>query len=455
MNAAACAAPEPVTMPVSHLATPHPLLDAPTPRTYGALLLGLAIVLVFVVGFGVWSVLAPLAEAALTPGVIKVEGNRRTLQHLEGGIVREIRVRDGSKVQAGEVLVRLDSIQADATLATERAQRWALLAQDARLAAELAGASQVAFPADLLDSPEPRARDAVAGQQALFAARQASLTSQIEVLKTRIAQQQASVIGNRGRLAATHRQLELSRQEEEMRHALVREGLARLPDLYAVQRTVAGLEGSIEDIQGQIAQANGAIAEAATQIRQLIDQHRQEASTERREVRSKLAETEEKLRAAADIVTRREIVAPESGTVLNMRVFTLGAVLKPGDPVMDLVPDQDRLVAEVNVQPADIDVVHPGLHAEVRLPAFKQRLVPYLHGKVTWVAADVTINEQAHQQYYRAFILIDRDQLAHLPNVFLTPGMPVEAHVLTGERSFFRYLTQPIRDSFHRAFLEQ
>src|SRR4051812_21213249 len=245
MSAAAHPAPEPATAPVLHLATPHPLLDAPTPRTYGALLLGLVIVLVFVVGFGLWSVLAPLAEAALAPGVIKVEGNRRTLQHLEGGIVREIRVRDGSKVQAGEVLVRLDSIQADATLATERAQRWALLAQDARLAAELAGASQVAFPTDLLDSPEPRARDAVAGQQALFSARRASLTSQVEVFQTRIAQQQASVIGNRGRLAATHRQLELSRQEEEMRRVLVREGLARLPDLYAVQRTVAGLEGSI------------------------------------------------------------------------------------------------------------------------------------------------------------------------------------------------------------------
>ncbi|MFC7693705.1 HlyD family efflux transporter periplasmic adaptor subunit [Paeniroseomonas aquatica] len=154
-------------------------------------------------------------------------------------------------------------------------------------------------------------------------------------------------------------------------------------------------------------------------------------------------------------MTRREIVALESGTVVNQRFFTLGAVVKPGDPVMDLVPDHDRLIAEVNVQPTDIDVVYPGLRSEIRLPAFKQRLVPYLHGQVTWVAADVTTNDQNRQQYYRAYILIDQEQLASLPNVFLTPGMPVEAHVQIGERSFFRYITQPIRDSFHRAFREQ
>ena len=172
-------------------------------------------------------------------------------------------------------------------------------------------------------------------------------------------------------------------------------------------------------------------------------------------MRSKLADVEERLRAAADVQTRRDIVAPESGTVVNLRLFTVGAVVKPGDALLDIVPDRDRLVAEVNIQPSDIDVVFPGLKSEVRLPAFKQRLVPFLHGEVTWVAADVTTNEQTRQQYYRAYILIDREQLDGLPNVFLTPGMPVEAHVQIGERSFFRYMTQPIRDSFARAFREQ
>jgi HlyD family secretion protein len=433
----------------------NPLLDAPAPRTRVPLVLGILIFLVFVVGFTAWATLAPLAEAAIAPGVIKVEGNRRTIQHLEGGIVREILARDGDKVERGQVLMRLDDIQSDTTLETQRAQRWALLAQDARLSAEAARAKAISFPADLLASANPRAVDAVTGQKALFEARTASLNSQLQVLQARIEQQQAMISGARGQVAATQRQLELIKQEETMRRGLVSQGLARLPDLLAVQRALAGLEGTLQDLHGQIERATASIEESQRQMQQIADQRMQEVSTELRDVRNKLAEADERVRAASDVQARREIVAPESGTIVNLRIFTLGAVVRPGDPVMDLMPDHDRLVAEVNVQPNDIDVVYPGLRAEVRLPAFKQRLVPYLHGYVTWVAADVTTNDQTRQQYYRSYILIDRDQLEQLPNVFITPGMPVEAHVQIGQRSFFRYLVQPIRDSFHRAFREQ
>ena len=294
-----------------------------------------------------------------------------------------------------------------------------------------------------------------AGQRALFIARQASINSQLQVLEARVDQQTAVIAGARGQLSATQRQLVLIRQEEAMRRGLVQQGLARLPDLLAVQRSLAGLEGSLVDLTGQIDRAQASIAEARKQMQQVVDQRLQEAGTDLRDVRGKLSETEERLRAASDIVTRRDIMAPEDGTIVNLRQFTLGGVIKPGDPIMDLVPDGDRLVAEVNVQPNDIDTVYPGLVAEIRLPAFKQRLVPYLHGHVTWVAADVTTNEQSRQQYYRAFIAVDPDQLAALPNVFLTPGMPVEGHIKIGERSFFRYITQPIRDSFTRSFREQ
>ena len=435
---------------------PHALLDAPAPRTRWPTLFGLTVFLVFVVGFGAWSAVAPLAEAAIAPGVIKVEGNRRTVQHLEGGIVREILVRDGSKVEAGQVLVRLDDVQSDTTTEAQRAQRWALMAQDARLVAEMGKPGDpIEFPPELLNSAHPRARDAVRGQREVYEARTASLNSQLRVLRARIDQQQAAIRGAQGQMVATHNQLALIRQEEAMRRGLVAQGLARLPDLLALQRAMAGLEGTMQELTGQVDRANATIAEAERQIQQALDQRIQEVSTELREVRSKLADAEERLRAATDVQTRRDIVAPESGTVVNLRLFTLGAVVKPGDAVLELVPDQDRLVAEVNIQPSDIDVVFPGLKSEIRLPAFKQRLVPFLHGEVTWVAADVTTNEQTRQQYYRAYILIDREQLDALPNVFLTPGMPVEAHVQIGERSFFRYMTQPIRDSFARAFREQ
>jgi HlyD family secretion protein len=435
---------------------PNLLLDAPAPRTRMPLIFGLVIFLVFVVGFGAWAGLAPLAEAAIAPGVIKVEGNRRTIQHLEGGIVREILVRDGAKVEAGQVLVRLDDIQSDSTAEAQRAQRWALMAQDARLVAEMSKPGQaIAFPAELLEVPNPRARDAVRGQREVYEARTASLNSQLQVLRARIEQQRAAIRGAEGQIVATRNQLALIKQEERMRRGLVAQGLARLPDLLALQRAMAGLDGTLQELAGQIDRANATIAEAERQIQQVLDQRIQEVSTELREVRGRLAEAEEKLRAATDVQTRRDILAPESGTVVNMKLFTLGAVVRPGDTVLEIVPDHDRLVAEVNVQPSDIDVVFPGLKSEVRLPAFKQRLVPFLHGEVTWVAADVTTNEQTRQQYYPARILIDREQMEKLPNVFLTPGMPVEAHVQIGQRSFFRYMTQPIRDSFARAFREQ
>ena len=432
-----------------------PLLDAKRPRTRGAIIFGLIIMIGFFGGFMAWAVFVPLAEAAVAPGVIKVEGTRRTLAHLEGGIVQEILVRDGTRVEAGQVVMRLDDVQSGATLEGLRAQRFALQAQEARLAAEAERAALITFPADLAASTHPRAIEAMTGQIALFDARRSSLLSQVSVMDAREVQQQAAISGARGQLLSTRRQLELIVQEEVMRRSLVNQGLARLPELLALQRGLHGLEGQIVDLQGQIDRAQATIQEARNTIRQLTDQRMQEINTDRRDVAARLADFEERVRAAADVSTRREVLAPEAGTVVNLRAFTIGAAIRPGDPLMDLVPARDQLVAEVNVQPYDIDVVYPGMRAEIRLPAFKQRLVPYLHGHVTFLAADVTTDQQTRQSFYRAYITIDQEQLDRLPSVFLVPGMPVEGHIQTGQRSFWRYMTQPIRDSMARAFHEQ
>ena len=432
-----------------------PLLDAKRPRTRGAIIFGMIIMLGFFGGFMAWAIFVPLAEAAVAPGVIKVEGTRRTLAHLEGGIVQEILVRDGTRVEAGQVVMRLDDVQSGATLEGLRAQRFALLAQEARLAAEAERAPQITFPPDIATSTHPRAIEAMTGQIALFDARRSSLLSQVSVMEAREVQQQAAISGARGQLLSSRRQLQLIVQEEVMRRNLVNQGLARLPELLALQRGLHGLEGQIVELQGQIDRAQATIQEARNTVRQMTDQRMQEINTDRREVASRLADFEERVRAAADVSTRREVLAPEAGTVVNLRAFTIGAAIRPGDPLMDLVPARDQLVAEVNVQPYDIDVVYNGMRAEVRLPAFKQRLVPYLHGHVSFLAADVTIDQQTRQNFYRAYITIDQEQLDRLPSVFLVPGMPVEAHIQTGQRSFWRYMTQPIRDSMARAFHEQ
>ncbi|WP_235951725.1 HlyD family type I secretion periplasmic adaptor subunit [Falsiroseomonas algicola] len=434
--------------------TPLPI-DAPKPRTAAPVMIGYVITLVFVLGFGAWAALTPLAEAAIAPGLLKVEGTRRTVQHFEGGIVREILVRDGDTVRRGQVLMRLDQPQAAQQTETLRAQRWAMLAQDARLAAELAGARDIAFPAELTGANAIRAQEYVTGQRTLFQARTLSLESQLQVLRARIDQHNATIASAEGQMDAQRRMLVLLRAEETNTAQLLRQGLARLPQLLALQRQVASVEGNITDITNQMVRSRAQIAEAERDIQRVIDQRMQETSTEQRDVRVRLAEAEERLRAAEDVSTRLEIMAPDAGTVLNLRVFTIGAVIRPGDPVLDLVPENERIIAEVNVQPNDIDVVHTGLQAEIRLPAFKQRLVPYLHGHVTFVAPDVTQDERRGTAYYRVQVQIDESQLAALDGVQLRAGMMVEAQIQTGSRSFARYLLQPVFDSFHRAFREQ
>ncbi|WP_270937321.1 HlyD family type I secretion periplasmic adaptor subunit [Falsiroseomonas oryzae] len=431
------------------------ILDAPRPRTRAPMLLGWFVVVAFVVGLGGWAALTPLAEAAIAGGLLKVEGTRRTIQHFEGGIVREILVREGDSVQEGQALIRLEQPQALQQTETLRSQRWALMAQDSRLVAELAGAAAVAFPRELLGAEAARAQDAVAGQRALFEARRIAFDSQMNVLRARIEQFQAQIGSAESQRTAQTRMLVLLRAEEENTAVLLRQGLARLPQLLAIQRQVASTEGNVADIGSQIERSRAQIAEAEREMRRLRDQRMQEVSTELREVRVRLAEAEERLRAAENVSTRLEITAPEAGTVLNLRVFTVGAVVRAGDPVMDLVPHRDRIIAEVNVQPNDIETVHPGLVAEVRLPAFKSRTVPYLHGHVTFVASDVTQDDRRGTAYYRVHIEIDEDQLRALDGVTLRPGMMVEAQIQTGSRSFGRYLLQPVFDSFHRAFREQ
>ena len=445
----------PRRLPPVTLTLPEVPPPAARPRTRGTVLFGFVAIGLFFGAFAAWSSLAPLSEAAIAPGMIKVEGTRRTIQHLEGGIVREILVRDGERVQAGQVLVRLDDIRAGADLETLRSQRWSFMAQEARLTAELAGTDTITFPPELLEAREPRAQDAIMGQRAVFEARRASLLAQVSVQEARIGQQEAITSGATGQLRAQRQQLELIRREEEITRTLVQQGLQRLPTLLALQRSAAALEGQGDDLQGQLDRATQVIAEARGTIASIVGQRRQEVAGEQREARTRLAEVEERLRAARDVAVRRDILAPEEGTILNLRLFNIGAVVRPGDPVMDLLPTQDRLVAEVNIQPNDIDIVHVGLQAEVRLPGFKQRLVPYLHGHVTFVAQDVTVDDRTRMTYYRAHVLIDQDQLARLDGVNLVPGMPVEAMIIIGERSFLRYITQPVRDSFTRAFREQ
>jgi HlyD family type I secretion membrane fusion protein len=431
------------------------ILDLPRPATRTPAVLGMVALLAFAAGFAGWSTMAPLSEAAIAPGVLRNENNRRIIAHLEGGIIREILVRDGDQVRVGQPLLRLDDVASAANRDALRSQRWSLLAQDARAQAEIAGAASVAFAPELLALTDLRAREAVEGQRLLFAARDASLRSGMQVQEARIVQFNAAIAASVAQVASQRRQLELLRQEERDVNSLVRQGLERMPRLLGLQRQIASAEGNIADLSSQAERARAQIAEAQSALQGLRDQRLQEVTAEAREVRTKLAEMEERLRAADDVSARREITAPEDGTVLNSRFFNPGAVVRPGEPVIDLIPARERLIAEVRVMPTDIDTVMIGQQAEMRLPSFKARTIPYIHGEVFVVASDVTTEDRTGMQYYRVQIRVDENQVAHLPEVQLRVGMPVEAQIKTGERSFLRYMIQPLLDSFHRAFKEQ
>jgi HlyD family secretion protein len=430
-------------------------LPAPAPSTAGPLGIGLLAILVFAGGFALWSSQAPLAEAAIAVGEIRAEGQRRTIQHLEGGIVREILARDGDRVRAGQVLLRLDAVQSDAQTEVLRGQRFALLAQEARLSAEAEGRPAIAFPPELITAGDPRAEEAMAGQRALFAARAAAFAGQMAALSARRDQQQATLAAIRGQADSQSRQLDLIRQEEESVRRLVAQGLERMPRLLALQRQMAALEGNGADLEGQAARARAAIAELDSERARLEQTRQAEIATEQREVAARLLDVTERLRAAEDVSTRREVLAPEDGTILHSRLFTRGAVLRPGEPAMEIVPAADRLVVEVQLSPADIERVHPGLTAEIRLPAYRQRVAPTIEGEVIEVAADVTHDERRGVSFDRVRIAIPEEQLARLPGGPLRPGMPAEALIRTGERSLARYMIQPLLDSFHRAFRER
>jgi HlyD family secretion protein len=420
------------------------------------MLAGVIAIVLFAGTFGVWGTLAPLASATIAPGVIKAEGSRRTVQHLEGGIVREILVRDGDKVQAGQVLARLDDVASMAEHAATQAQRVTFTAQQARLMAEFAGGREITWPAEILElRQDPRVADAITTQTALFLSRRTALESQLRVHSERIEQLNAAITSARAQIVSHRDQIDLLRSEIAIVAEMVRVGLEKKSRLLGLQRQEAALIGNRGDLESQVARNEASIAENRAQMTSLRDQRSQEIAAELTDIRQKLLEAQEREKRTADVSVRREIVAPVSGSVLNSRLLTTGGVLRAGDAVLDIVPMEDRLVAEVQVGPGDIDVVHTGLTAQIRLPAFKQRLVPFLSGKVTFVSADAVIEERSQRAFYRAHILIDESQLSRLNGVQLTPGMPVESLILVGERTFLEYLIQPLRDSFERAFREQ
>lgn len=418
--------------------------------------LGLAIVGLFVLVLGLWSALAPLSGAAVASGQIRAEGNRRTVQHLEGGIVREFVVREGDVVEAGQTLIRLDDTQATSATDLLRANIDALRALEARLQAETEQRDAVRFPQQLAArNQDPRVIETIAGQMAIFETRRRSLATQTSVLEQRVQQLEAEIRSRQAQVTAHGRQLALVREELAGAMQLLQRGFERRTRIIALERQVSELDGNRGQEMELINRARQGIAEARTQIEGLRDERMREGTAELRETQTRLVEAEERLRSAADIRRRLDVVAPIGGTVANLRYFTLGAVVRPGEALLDIVPSEEDMVVEAQVNPSDIDRVKAGLLAEVRFIGLRRRVVPMVLGHVIYASADITVNERTGIPYYKVNIRIDPGQLRLLDGAQLQPGMPTEVFIRSEERTLVAYLFQPIRDSFQRSFRER
>jgi len=405
--------------------------------------------------FGVWAALAPLSSAALAPGVVKVDTNRKTIQHPEGGIIRDILARDGDVVKKDQVLLRMDSLDAETDRDAMRAQLDALVAQESRLIAERDYVQSVSFPQHLLArSAISGIQEILDGQRKIFVDHRRALNDQVNIWVQRREQYRAQIAAVDAQIKSLGEQILLLEEQINDQKYLLAKGLSLKPKLLELQRQVAAAKGEIESNKGKSLSLKEQMTEADVQIAGIRSTQAKSVSEELRDVQVKRADAAEKLRKFEARAGRTEVVAPQDGTILNMRYFTTGGVVPPGGPILDLVPSGDKMVFEVKVQPLDIDVVRPGLPAAVRLIAYKQRLTPVLEGIVSWVSADAATDDKSNATYFLARIEVNATELRRVPRVKLYPGMPIDVSIVTGERTLLAYVVQPLTDSFAKAFRE-
>jgi HlyD family secretion protein len=416
------------------------------------LLGGLAVVALLAGGGGGLTATTELSGAVIAPGVMVVDTNVKKVQHPTGGVVGELRVRDGDQVKAGDVVVRLDETVTQANLAILVNGLTELWARQGRLEAERDGAKTITFLPEIAREADREVARVMAGEQALFETRRRAREGQKAQLKERIGQLKEQINGLDDQIRAKKREIELIHQELEGVRDLWRKNLVQIQRVTALERDAARLEGERGSLVSSIAQTKGKITETELQILQIDQDLRTEVGKELAEIRGKIAELVERKVAAEDQLKRIDIRAPQDGMVHQSSVHTVGGVITAGEAIMLIVPQADALTVESKLMPQDIDQVRPGQTAALRFSAFNQRTTPELNGLVTRVSADLTTDQRTGATYYTVRISISDEQVARLGGLRLLPGMPVEAFIQTGERTVLSYLTKPFTDQAARSF---
>lgn len=422
----------------------------------GPVILGLAACLALILGFGLWAVTARIAGAIIASGQIEVERDRQIVQHPEGGVVEAILVAEGTQVAAGDLLLRLDGSALRSELAIVDGRLSALASQSARLTAERDGAVALVFPSELLAlaASAPAVEAQLDGQRRLFEARRTTLDEDRTLLMRRIDQTAVQSDGLQAQATAVRTQLDLVQEELAVQRGLRAKGLAPAGTLLALEREKARLAGQLGALEAELARSQGQIIETEIQISGLVSTRREAATTELREIEAQMLELAERRRALAERIDRLQLRAPVSGVVLGLEVTTPRAVLRAGEPVLYLVPQDRPLVITARIAPIHIDEVTIGQSAELVFPAFSSRTTPHLRGTVVMVSADALRDPATGTQYYRAELELAPGEAARLGDQALLPGMPVDVFLQTGERTPLAYLVKPFTDYLSRAFRE-
>ncbi|WP_348827945.1 HlyD family type I secretion periplasmic adaptor subunit [Halomonas sp. RT37] len=417
---------------------------------------GLAILLVAFGGFGVWSVTAHLAVSVVAPGSVSVESFTKTIQHLEGGIVADVLVEDGDHVEAGDPLIVLDDTQALAQQRIAETEYLITRASEVRLLAEQADSDSLVFPPELIASSNSRVQEVLGVQRRLFEVRRQSLDDTLAALDQQILQLEEQITGLGQTRSITQQRIDSLEGEVANHRKLFRDGMISSQRLRELERESLEYQSDNAGHASEIARLRAHISENTLNKQIRLQEFQQQVGEALRQVQAEVADAEERLVALNDTLARTRITAPVAGTVVDLQVHTLGAVVRGGDPLLDLVPAGDGFVIEARVPNHDVDHLYPGQSAEIRFSAFNQRLSNVIDGEVVRVSADSFEDEATRQRYYKVRVgVTDLGKSQLTDNMRLVAGMPAEVMILTGERSFASYITKPINDMLARAMREE
>jgi HlyD family secretion protein len=418
-------------------------------------LASVAVAALFVGGFSAWGFYAPLASAAIAPGVVSPDSSLNTIQHLEGGIVQEIMVTEGDRVEKGDLLMRLSPVQAQASFSARERQWRRFEAERLRLEALEIDAQTLDFPPELTSLADPDFQAFLANQIAQFTVQRQGLFERQEILGRRIGQLDQEVAAIERENEGLSEQLDIVSEEMADKAQLLAQNLIRKPELLALRRLASQLKSQIASNEATIARAAQKAEEIELQILSLGTDLQDQLARDLVRVNSELAQLEESMTSSRDVFRRTEIFAPVSGRVHNLRSETIGGIVRPGEKILDIVPAEDALVIEARLSPNDINVVAVGQIARVHLTPYSARTMAPLEGKLVRISPDAKVDETTRETYYEVRIEVDPDMLERMATkVEMTPGMPAEVFILTGEQSLFSYMATPVTNSFRKAFRE-